>query len=366
MKNYVSKLIDRNLQRKRESGFTTYALYSILILIAYKIIQLYPTIPLERVFFETLSLIVCSLNIYFGFIIIILIYSLSNKYKSVLVLKLKSNDDSLLYDIICYSILIIPLILCFGVTINNYYLSKDNTYFVIMSIIHLLIFFLIVLLHYSEQKKANKVIETLGGNKDTSDKDTFSKFSYFLSFLIILYSSYTLFNFDTEISKITILLFSILLYTIPFILNKIIDLNENDALTSALENLEYEINLLKLEDDDIRIRLQQNYYGFLIKEWISYNTQLLETLILDQSKKISIIEKLENDLIKIDKIKHPIEYNSRLQKIIFEKKHGNNDLSKFCNQKIIEITSFWNNEEIESDDKNDLFKLYSRLKNNRS
>lgn len=366
MKNYVSKLIDRNLQRKRESGFTSYALYSILILIAYKIIQLYPTIPFKKLFFETLSLIVCSLNMYFAFIIIILIYSSSSKYKSGLVVKLKSNDDGFLYEIICYSILIIPLILSIGVTINNYYMSKENTYFVIMSIIHLLIFFLIVLMHYSEQKKANKEIETFGGNTNTSDKDNLSKFFYLLSFSIILYSFYTLFNFETEIKKVTILLFSILLYSIPCILNKIMDLNEDDAFTSALENLEFEINVLKLEDDDIRVRLQQNYYGFLIKEWISYNTQLLETLILDNSKKISIIEKLENELTKIDKIKYPIEYNSRLQKIFFEKKYFNNDLSKFCNQKIIEITSFWNNEEIESDDKKDLLKLYSKLKKNRS
>lgn len=366
MKNYVSKLIDRNLQRKRESGFTTYALYSILILIAYKMTELYHVLPFKKSLFDTLSLIVCALNIYFFLIIIIMIYSSSNKYKSVLILKLKSNDDSLLYDIISSSIFIIPLILCIGVTINNYYLWKQNTYFIIMSIIHLIIFFSIALLYRSEQKKTNKAIEISGGNKENSDKDAFSKFSYFLSFSIILYSFFTLYNFETTISKVNVLVFSILLYSIPCILNKIMDLNENDDFTLALENLEYEINLLKLEDDDIRIRLQQNYYGFLIKEWISYNTQLLETLILDQSKKISIIEKLENDLTKIDKIKNPIDYNNYFQKIIIEKKYANNDLSKFCYQKIIEITSFWNNEEIESDDKKDLLKLYSRLKNNRS
>ncbi|GAA6768153.1 hypothetical protein AAFH68_41060 [Flavobacterium sp. CGRL1] len=140
------------------------------------------------------------------------------------------------------------------------------------------------------------------------------------------------------------------------------ELCENDDFISALENLEYEINLLKLNDDDIRVRLQQNYYGFLIKEWISYNTQLLENLILDQNNKLRIIEKLEKDLISIDKNKYLQDYNTLFQRIAIRKKHVTYDINKFSNQKITEITSFWNSEGIEPDDKKDLIKLHNRLK----
>lgn len=37
MKDFISKLNDRNLQRKRESGLTSYVIYSIFILILYKL-----------------------------------------------------------------------------------------------------------------------------------------------------------------------------------------------------------------------------------------------------------------------------------------------------------------------------------------
>ncbi|GAA6766708.1 hypothetical protein AAFH68_26510 [Flavobacterium sp. CGRL1] len=156
MKNYVGKLIDRNLQRKRESGFTTYALYSILVLITYKITQLYSIIPLKKSFWEVLSLITCSLNIYFAFIIIVLIYGSTNKYKSNLIIKLKSNDDGLLYDLVSYIILLVPIIICLATTVNNYYSSKKNTYFIIISIIYILILFFYRLNIYFRKERQQK------------------------------------------------------------------------------------------------------------------------------------------------------------------------------------------------------------------
>ena len=47
MRNFISKLNDRNLQRKRESGITSYVLYSILILCIYKLFK-----HLERINIE--------------------------------------------------------------------------------------------------------------------------------------------------------------------------------------------------------------------------------------------------------------------------------------------------------------------------
>jgi hypothetical protein len=40
MRDYITKLNDRNLQRKKATGFTNYVLYSLIIIIAFKIIDL--------------------------------------------------------------------------------------------------------------------------------------------------------------------------------------------------------------------------------------------------------------------------------------------------------------------------------------
>ena len=40
MRDYITKLNDRNLQRKKATGFTNYVLYSLIIIIAFKIFDL--------------------------------------------------------------------------------------------------------------------------------------------------------------------------------------------------------------------------------------------------------------------------------------------------------------------------------------
>lgn len=41
MKDFISKLNDRNLQRKRESGFTSYVIYSVFLLVLYKLFKIF-------------------------------------------------------------------------------------------------------------------------------------------------------------------------------------------------------------------------------------------------------------------------------------------------------------------------------------
>ncbi len=44
----ISKINDRNIQRKRESGFTTYALLSVVIVVVYHVFTIFPTIEFYK------------------------------------------------------------------------------------------------------------------------------------------------------------------------------------------------------------------------------------------------------------------------------------------------------------------------------
>lgn len=74
MRAYISKLIDRNLQRKRESGFTTYALYSVLFIVVYKIFEIVHLIPFQSDFWEVIEILTYSINLLFSLRFIYLIY----------------------------------------------------------------------------------------------------------------------------------------------------------------------------------------------------------------------------------------------------------------------------------------------------
>ena len=75
MRNFISKLNDRNLQRKRESGVTSYVLYSILILCLYKLFKHLEKINFSEIinFSENLILFCCYVSN--GLIAILIIIS---------------------------------------------------------------------------------------------------------------------------------------------------------------------------------------------------------------------------------------------------------------------------------------------------
>ncbi|WP_395047329.1 hypothetical protein [Flavobacterium sp.] len=363
MKNYVSKINDRNLQRKRESGLTTYALYSILIIIFYNLTKIYPLIPIKKKYWEVLTVIIPTFNIYLGILIIIMVYSSTTNHISSIRVKLNSTNNNLLDEIILCSIILIPLSASLTVTIHEYNsLSITNWYLIIMSILLLLFTFIIIGIISSERKKVNKSIEIYEGTGNRADdKNWLSIFFYVLGFSIIIYSGFNLLLNTTNIGKLNVLIFGILIYSIPCLVIKILDLREKDNFTSALENLEYEINVNKLNDDEIRIRLQQNYFGFLLNDWIIYNFQLIEDFNLNIDEQRSNLDITKTELKNIDIKQYPIEHVGRTTKIKETEVSIAKQINSFYNQKIKEIESFWYDSEIEYADRMELYKLHFKF-----
>lgn len=364
MKNYVSKLNDRNLQRKRESGLTTYALYSVVVILLYKITELYPLIPLKKHFFEVIEILGPTFNICVGVLIICSVYSSTNNYISSLRIKLSSKNTNLLEETLNSVILLLPFTACLTTSIiqiiNN---SINNWYYIIFSIIQLLFLVVLISVILSENKKSNnQSIEILDGTgQKSNDKDALSIFTYSFSILIIIYSLHNIFTHSSALGKLNILIFGVFIYAIPCVIITILEIRKKDGFTAALENLEYEINVQNLDNNEIKIRLQQNYLGFLLNDWIIYNLQLIDDFKLDISKIKSEIETMKLELTKVDKNLYAIEYDGRVKNINKKENQIKVQIRTFYIQKTKEIESFLNDSQIDFSERMKLFNLYETL-----
>ena len=149
MRNYISKINDRNLQRKRESGLTTYALISVLFFGVYKVFEIYPLVPFKLYFWDVLFQLTYSINVVVSIIIICSIYELTlGHLSSIRVISKSSGKETLLENSIESSLIIVPFAFNLAAILYSITVLKTwNWYFFIVSTVFLsaIILWLIIL-----------------------------------------------------------------------------------------------------------------------------------------------------------------------------------------------------------------------------
>ena len=124
LKLYIGKLIDRNLQRKRESGFTIYALYALLILVVYKIFENYPTIPFKDNTTDILKVIAITCSIIYFIFMLYLIFAKSEGDKiSLRLINLKTRINNPVFILLDNMLLVIPFtlsLIAFCICLSNH------------------------------------------------------------------------------------------------------------------------------------------------------------------------------------------------------------------------------------------------------
>lgn len=365
MRNYISKVNDRNLQRKRESGLTTYALCSVLLVIIYKSAEQYPTIPFKSNFWDVIYIFTCTINTLLSIVIIYSVYELTLGHLSSIRLILKSDQSKrLLEDILQLTTFLFLPVTINGLTFYYQFQYKNNSmwFFLILGLTIVIVMFFAFFIE-SKGRKINHSYEVFEGTGNVgTDKDPFSILFYTLGSTVIAFSVYYAFTFQTIIAKNTIVIYCTLLYFIPLILIKIIDLRRKDSFTKSLENLEYEINVKDMSDDEIRERLQKNYMGFLLSEWIAYNTKHLADFLNNVLTKKGEVKTMEQDLAKIAPNEYPIEFRGRKRKIEIEKLELKSNIEKFFNDKLNEIENVWKDSKLEPVERSKLSTLYNTFK----
>ena len=361
IKSYISKLNDRNLQRKRESGITTYVFYSITILILYQIINIYPNINFKPYFWHNIVFIAYTLNLLSGArFIFSSYYEYTSSYSSPRIIS--NHHKKMLFDQafdFCGMTLTLLINSLAWISTSNDSIYGNHTYFMIITLFYGLLT-LSTLISSFRNRTINYTYKILeGSNKNLTDKNPVSIILYITGLLLLVSSSYYIFTTDFP-NKQRILLFSIYLYCFHFVLEKLIQLHKQDSFTEALEQLEYEINIKDLKDDDIRQRLQNNYLGYHLADWIIYNTNLLDSMILETDKKTSELETALIELNLMNKKNFEFQGKSVEKSKLLEE--INKDLINFVAQKLRDIEGFWKISRINIVDRNDLSDFYSKLK----
>jgi hypothetical protein len=311
MREYITKLNDRNLQRKKATGITNYVLYSLIVIILFKTIDLIGAIDFLSLEFYSLTKL-----IWFSFCFSLAIYwiydSFNSSFKnssSVRILKKSNEKETYFLNIIISGIFLSTIIPAIIIIFKDY--DSDNLKYSIFEIILFIltglnILFLFVVL-FSKNNDLYKAINKKDNN------DAFSKIAFAVSFYVVVTTLYLLYNIDI-VNKINLVLLCLLIFSILAICEKITESHKEDIFSKDLENLEYEVYVKNLADDDIRDILQKKYMGFLISDWIKFKEKEISTEFEQYKKENLEIISQEKEIEKVDKDKYPIEYKGRKEK----------------------------------------------------
>ena len=317
MRNYITKINDRNLQRKKASGITNYVLYSLLVLVIIKIADLLPKIPLENNIWSFIELLMYSSNFSLAIIFVYLsfLYSIGNT-SSLRILKRSKQPISYFSVIIGYLIILFPVIPTFAYAWNQFQNGNTITFYhyVLIALNAFNIIFLISSVFTNKKKDNYSIFKSTKKNKDIK----ISILVLIISLAVIIISMYFLYVLQTKLSKQNVFMFGFLMFSSMIIVDIIIESYREDIYSKDLENLEYEIYVKDLNDEQIRHVLQTKYMGYLINDWINHKSEELKTELKSYKEIQKGIDAENEELNKIDKTKYPLEFEGR-EKIIKEK-----------------------------------------------
>lgn len=297
MINLISKINDRNIQRKRESGLTGYVLISALGLCLYKLFNHVEFLLTNSIFESTnlnksIELICYTFNalVCVGVAIYQLFPNLKTLNHIKFLKKNKTESYVLISMILTFSIGTILILYILFTADNSHYLFK--TYCIIIFLLNLSGWSAFILLIKNNNSNTLKI------NSDPPKLKHIILIATILTALIIAIVS-MIFIYDLKVEyKSDIIKIVILSYLSYVIIEKILEVNSNDLFYSKLEAYEYEIRLRSLTDNElIKTEFQERFSGFLVNEWIQSQIKLTQ---FRYQKFIKNIEHINSQIAEID------------------------------------------------------------------
>ncbi|WP_426473687.1 hypothetical protein [Chryseobacterium balustinum] len=301
MKELITKINDRNIQRKRESGLTGYVLISALAICLYKLFNHVEFLLTDSIFEKTnlnksIELICYTFNVLVsaGVITYQLFPNLKTLNHIKFIKRVKADPYILISMFLTFSI---------GTILISYLLlTKENPqsgfylYCIIIVLMNIFGWFAFI------QLIRNNNSNTLKINFEPQKlKNLILIFTLLISFIIAIISVFFIYNLEIEYKSqiIKIIILSYFSYTI---IEKILEVNSNDLFYSKLEAYEYEIKLRNITDNDlIKREFQERFSGFLVNDWINNQIKLAEfrnqTFVENIEQISSQITEINNKLV---------------------------------------------------------------------
>jgi len=357
----ISKINDRNIQRKRESGLTGYVLISALAICLYKLFNQGEFLLTDSIFEsknlnKSIELICYTFNtlVFAGVITYQLFPNLKTLNHIKFIKKTKTESYILISMFLMFSIGTILILYTF--------FTKENPQYSFIA--YCIIIFILNLFGWYAFKSQfqNTNSDTPKINFEPPKLKNATLFITIILFALIATIS-TIFIYTLEIEyKVQIIKIVILSYFAYAIIEKILKVNSNDLFYSKLEAFEYEIKLRNLTDSEIiKNEFQERFSGFLVNDWIKNQIKLaefryqtfIENITHLNSQIIEIDNKKFDDKVLEEKLKyklheeksfHTISYKSacsnqktELEKSLLENYYAFDELEKGQINDLIEI-----------------------------
>lgn len=359
---FISKINDRNLQRKRESGLTGYVLISALVICFYKLFThfeylLNNSIYATENFTKSIELVFYTFNVMISSAVVInVLFPTLKTLNSIKVLKPVKIENYVIFSMTLTYFLNTILLIYVLLTIQ---ISPNGFYFYCF-LIFLLTFFGWSALY--QILKSNKSKELKIEKEQIKLKNIILALTIIVSLIVSICSINYIYNLSIDYKSEMIKIVA-LLYISFVVIERILMINTNDLFYSKLEDFEYEIELRKLTEEEVRREFQERFSGFLVNDYMEHQMKLAEYRLLTFKENIEninsqIIELRENigaksaDLISDKENEKIVHFKSY-------KESCGNQLRK------LEISLANNISEFDQFEKEQLFKLINILKEER-
>lgn len=316
MRDYIIKLNDRNLQRKKASGITNYVMYSLIFLIVFKIFDLIPKVNGDVDVLGSVEVIWYTLNLAFAvyFIYLSFLASFSNS-SSIRILRYSKDNDSYFIKILIVITLLSPVVP--GIITLYYRYSSEELRVTFLEKPLIIMDFLNVLFVLGVLIVKNKDRLDIFRHTKKDKHDGLSKTAFAVSVLVIFAALSSLIHLEKlrEVDKLNLFTITLMCFAILVIFEKIIERYKYDIFARDLENLEYEIFVKDLSDKEVRVILQKKYMGFLINDYLELKQEELDKKEENFQEQENFILNKQEELKNVEKETYPIEYRGREKEI---------------------------------------------------
>ncbi len=268
--NYISKLNERQLNRRQSSGLTFWALFGVLAIIILDVIDSLPKILISyKITFATILLFSFFVNLIWSLANLIgcLVYFFSNiKSRSILTNLTKKGSTYSLVSICLFLIVIL---------ISNFYVIYNHSNFSV-SIIPYIAFFVFITISLctliKDFKKRIKMNSVAYGTSIQKFKLRYKLIGLTIFFIIYLYLAIKMFinidNLDLILSNIFILKINLEIVAFFIVLILLTKLYSSNIKYDWLESFERSILLNDLDCNSIKECFINEFLGVDTKDWL--------------------------------------------------------------------------------------------------
>lgn len=290
VRNLVSKLNDRNIQKSRETGITLYVVCGVLVVITQRLIVNFEGMYNFELMFSLLQAMIVvwvvldGMNLIFASFIIKVGF-----FKETRVVSQSIKKYTILGGAIQLIQFIVPITIAVSLLVQ-----ECQWYFIIVFLTYILVLFLhtsnIVMKWMRKSHSSTKIMDDSGFSLSKIKRYENIWFAVGVLFIgvSIMYALITERTIPTnDLTKITV--FTVFSFGLLYVGNIALELYKSSVVDNMLKDLEVQIYLKNIKDEDIIEVLQSQFIGIELSEWIVKKREQVQWHYIQDMQLVEVI-----------------------------------------------------------------------------